>query len=182
VSELEFLSPDLARAGDGFEPFQTSPLRRALREVPGLTFRDLSQTAQIELRGELGGLAEEELAGALVRLAPERALLVCEQDDAARMRAALSQRVATVVDVTGAYARLAVEGERAEALLRRVSDLDMAGLPAAGAVARVPAIVRGGGTAFELIVPQEYGHYVTEVLMDAAEGLGSPRPSSGRQD
>jgi hypothetical protein len=76
-----------------------------------------------------------------------------------------------VIDVTGALAGLRIARPDAATLMRRLTDLDLESLPAAGAVAHVPAIVRGGGASFELFWPQEYGHYLAHVVVDTAEGL-----------
>jgi sarcosine oxidase gamma subunit len=72
--------------------------------------------------------------------------------------------------VSGGLAAFEVEGER---LLRRLTDLDLSRLPAAGSVARgVAAIVeRRGGETFRIFVQQELGHYVVEVVLDLAAGL-----------
>ena len=57
--------------------------------------------------------------------------------------------------------------------MRRLTDLDLLLLPAAGPVARgVPAIVeRRGGETFRIFVQQELGHYVVEVVLDIVAGL-----------
>jgi hypothetical protein len=61
-----------------------------------------------------------------------------------------------------------------ESLLRRLTDLDLDALPAAGTVAHVHALVlRDEGETFRLYFPQEYGHSVAEAVIDAAEGLAS---------
>lgn len=171
MSELEFLSPDQARPGNGFEPVLASPLRRALAHAEGLGIRDSSQTAQIEVRGDVHGLDELDLPGTFVKITPGRALVICDYEQGAEARARLRERFDTVIDMTAAYAGLRIEGEQAETLMRRLTDLDLDDLPAVGAVAHVPALVRGGGEAFELLFPQEYGHYLAEVVIDAAEGL-----------
>ena len=72
-------------------------------------------------------------------------------------------------DATGALAGLAFEGER---LARRLTDLDLERLPAAGGFARIGAIlVRDDGERFRAYFPQELGHYVAEVVLDAIDGL-----------
>jgi hypothetical protein len=70
--------------------------------------------------------------------------------------------------MTGALAGLEVEGEQA---VRRLTDLDLDALPAAGKVAEVPAVVLRDGERFRIFFPQEYGHYVAEVVLDVLEGL-----------
>jgi sarcosine oxidase gamma subunit len=59
-----------------------------------------------------------------------------------------------------------------EALMRRLTELDLDELPAVGAVAHVQAyVIRDGGETFRLFFPQEYGDYLAEVVIDTAEGL-----------
>lgn len=165
MSELAFLSPD--RATD--EAVMRSPLERALAHAPE-GIEDISlATGTLEVRG-----AVEELAGdgfEVVRLTPERAIVLCPYEEAAVLRATLRSRFRLVLDMTAAYAGLRVRGE---AVLRRVTDLDLEELPAAGALAHVQALVlRDDGETFRVFVPQEYGHYVAEVIADAAAGVSA---------
>jgi sarcosine oxidase gamma subunit len=144
-----------------------SPLERALAGAdPSLGIRDISRTGKIEVRGEV---AELEVDGAeAVWITPHRALVICDYDEGAEIRRRLSERF-LAVDVSGALAGLEVRGER---LLRRLTDLDLDNLPAPGPVAHVQAIVlRDADETFRIFFPQEYGDYVAEVVVDAAEGL-----------
>jgi sarcosine oxidase gamma subunit len=168
VTALEFLSPRPA-ATAGFRPSQRSPLDRALRAVgPGLGLHDLSLAlAKFEVRGDLDAVR----AGELIPITPRRGLVVGPAAEADALEARLRAQVATVVERTGALAALRIDGPDAPTLMRRLTDLDLESLPAAGAVARVPALVRGGGEAFELFWAQEYGHYLAEVVVDTAKGL-----------
>lgn len=172
MSALEFLSSRPARTAD-FRPRPRSPLERALRPVHlGIELQDLSLTlAKFEVRGELDGIAGEDL----IRITPRRGLVLGPFAESEELEARLRKAVETVIDVTGALAGLRIEAPDAAALLRRLTDLDLGSLPAAGAVARVPAVVRGSGDAFELFWPQEYGHYLAQVVLDAADGLGKRR-------
>jgi sarcosine oxidase gamma subunit len=92
-----------------------------------------------------------------------------------RLESRLRKQVETVIDQTGALAALRIEAEDAATLMRRLTDLDLEALPAVGAVARVPALVRRDRDAFELFWPQEYGHYLAGVVIDTADGLGKRR-------
>jgi heterotetrameric sarcosine oxidase gamma subunit len=161
---LDFLSPDLASA----EAVWRSPLERALAHAPA-GIEDLSRTGVLEVRGELDGL---DAGGAeVVRLAPERALVLCPFEEAGRLRTRLAGARRRVVDLSAGWAGLRLHGEP---LLRRLTDLDLEALPAAGLVAHVHAlVVRDEGDAFRLYFPQEYGHSVAEAVIDAAEGLAS---------
>jgi sarcosine oxidase gamma subunit len=76
------------------------------------------------------------------------------------------------LDVSAGYAVLQLEGPAVETLLRRLTDLDLAKLPAAGALAHVRGVLlRDGVTSYRLLVEQELGDYVLEVVLDAAEPL-----------
>lgn len=161
MNTVDFLSPDQAAPTAVWR----SPLERALRDAP-TGIRDLSRTGKIEVRGDL----EELEAGPfeIVWITPRRALLLCDYDEAAALRERLSARF-LAVDVTGALAGVEVRGA---ALMRRLTDLDLDALPAAGPVAHVQAFVlRDDGETFRLFFPQEYGLYLAEVIVDMAEGL-----------
>lgn len=167
MSELEFLSPYRAKAGADFRPVLRSPLARALRQEEGtVDIRDISlDYGKIEVRGEVDAI---DIGAEVVKITPERALVLCPYDEVAALHAELCERVPTVVDVTGALAGLQVQGAT---LMRRLTDLDLDDLPAAGAVAHVPAVVLRAGDEFRIFFPQEHGHYLAEVVIDAAEGL-----------
>ena len=156
MSGLEFLSPDLARRDGGFDPVATSPLARALR---GSQLRDLSALGKLDVRGDV------DLPSSLraVRTTPRRALVLCAPEDVARLREELA-----AVDLTAALAGLQIDDER---LLRRLTDLDLEALPAAGAVAGVPGILTRDGDSFQLFFAQELADHVAEVVLDALEGL-----------
>jgi hypothetical protein len=55
--------------------------------------------------------------------------------------------------------------------MRRLTDLDLEALPAAGKVAEVPALVLRDGPRFRIIFPQEFAHYLGEVVLDVLEGI-----------
>ena len=164
MSTLAFLSPSSCEPGT-----LASPLARALDGAEREAVRDLSFEGKVELRGDLALVrpgAEEEL----VRLSPRRGLLLTAGDPAAaveRLRAA----GVLAYDVSGALAGLEIEGEQ---LLRRLTDLDLERLPAAGPFAQVTAVVlRDEAERFRVYVPQELGHYVAEAVLDAMAGLGN---------
>jgi hypothetical protein len=158
VSALDFLSPYLAAP----EAVWRSPLERALAGAPD-GIEDISKTGKLEVRGDIEGLD-----GDLVRITPERALVLSDYDATAELVEKLSQEF-LVTDMTAALAGVRVHGET---LMRRLTDLDLDDLPAVGPVARVQAYVLRDGDGFRIFFPQEYGHYVGEVVVDAARGLG----------
>jgi hypothetical protein len=160
VTGLAFLSPDRAVVGE-FEPRLASPLRRVLggdRRV-----RDLSGLGKIEVRGDIDAV---DVDAEVVRIAPRRALVLCPYERCAELRGRLP---GTVIDLTGALAGLELEGRQA---MRRLTDLDLDELPAVGKVAEVPAVVLGEGERFRLFFPQEFGHYLGEVVLDTLAGIG----------
>jgi sarcosine oxidase gamma subunit len=161
VSDLAFLSPGRADATAVWR----SPLERALADAPP-GVKDISRTGKIEVRGEI---AELRVEGAeAVWIGPSRALLLCDDDEVAAVQARVGEDF-LAVDVTGALAGLEVQGET---VMRRLTDLDLDELPAPGPIAHVQAIVlRDEGDTFRFFFPQEYGHYVAEVVVDALQGL-----------
>jgi hypothetical protein len=177
VSTLDFLSP--SRCAEGT---LASPLRRALDTVSDTDFRnerpsgaldvsarlaDLSLDGKLELRGDLDLV--RPLAGEdLVRLSPRRGFLLTTHDPAEAAERIRAQGI-LAYDASGGWAGLALEGA---ALMRRLTDLDLDRLPAAGPFARVHAIVlRDEGERFRVYVPQELGHDVALAVLDAARGL-----------
>jgi len=160
---LDFLSPDRADA----EARWRSPLERALEHAPP-EIADLSLTGKLDVRGDLDSLDAKGVE--LVRITPERGLVLCDFTKTANVRARLADRF-LVVDLSAALAGLQLRGE---ALMRRLTDLDLDSLPAVGAVAHVQAyVLRDDAETFRLFFPQEYGHYLAEIVVDAAEGLRS---------
>jgi sarcosine oxidase gamma subunit len=164
VSELlDFLSPDRADADARWR----SPLERGLEHAPP-EIADLSLTGKLDVRGDLDSFDAKGVE--LVRITPERGLVLCDFTKTANVRARLADRF-LVVDLSAALAGLQLRGET---LMRRLTDLDLDSLPAVGAVAHVQAyVLRDDAETFRLFFPQEYGHYLAEVVVDAAEGLRS---------
>jgi hypothetical protein len=160
MSDLTFLSPDRARSEDLFRPRFASPLARALAGTTSV--RDLSELGKIEVRGDVDAI---DVDAEVVRITPHRALVLCPYERCSELRARLP---GLVIDMTGALAGLELEGEQA---VRRLTDLDLDALPAAGKVADVPAVVLRDGARFRIFFPQEFAHYVGEVVLDVLEGV-----------
>ncbi len=160
MTELGFLSPDRALSEDLFAPRFASPLARVLDGTKAV--RDLSRLGKIEVRGDVDAI---DVDAEVVRITPRRALVLCQYEQCAELRTRLP---GTVIDMTGALAGLELEGERA---MRRLTDLDLDALPAAGKVAEVPALVLREGQRFRVFFPQEFAHYVGEVVLDVLEGI-----------
>jgi hypothetical protein len=161
VSALAFLSPS------GCDPeLLASPLARALDGVDPELVADLSLDGKVELRGAIDAVAPGE-GEELVRLSAGRALLLTDDPTAAieRVRAAGVR----AYDATGLLAGFTVHGQQ---LMRRLTDLDLDALPAAGPFAHVAAIVlRDEGDHFRVYVPQELAHDVVHAVLDTHEGL-----------
>jgi hypothetical protein len=160
MTDLAFLSPGRAAA----EAVWRSPLERALRDAPP-EISDLSLTGKIEIRGDLDSFAAK--GAELIPITPARGLVLCDFTKTVELLEPLSKQF-FAVDASGTLAGLGVRGE---ALMRRITDLDLESLPAAGAVAHVQAIVARDGDAFRLFFAQEYSDYLAEVVLDAHEGL-----------
>jgi hypothetical protein len=162
MTALAFLSPL------GCEPeVLASPLARALAGIEPGVIRDLSLDGKVEIRGDLDTVSPGE-GDELIRLSPRRGLLLVQGDPTAVVERLQSQGV-RAYDATGALAGIAIEGER---LLRRLTDLDLDALPAAGGFARIGAIlVRDESERFRAYFPQELGHYVVELVLDTIAGL-----------
>jgi sarcosine oxidase gamma subunit len=163
---LEFLSPDLATPDPAAgRTAWRSPLERALAHAPP-EVSDASLTGALEVRGEIDELEPEGFE--LVRVTPNRGLVLCDFTKTGQIRERLEQRF-LVIDLSAGLAGLQVRGET---LMRRLTDLDLDSLPAAGAVAHVQAyVLRDERETFRLFFPQEYGDYLAEVVVDAAEGI-----------
>lgn len=164
MSATGFLSPSLCEPGT-----LASPLARVLADVDPAVVEDLSAVGKVEIRGDVAQI-DPAPGEELVRLSPRRAFLLTEAplDAVERLRA----QDVLAYDVTGGYAGFALTGEQ---LMRRLTDLDLERLPAAGPFSRVAAIVlRDDGERFRVYVPQELGHDVVAAVLDTARGL-TPR-------
>ena len=162
---LDFLSPSRCEPGT-----TTSPLRRVLADADSAAVQDLWPDGKVEIRGDLD-LVVPHAGEELVQLTPTRGYLFTS-DDPADVVARLREFGVLAYDATGALAGIAIEGER---LMRRLTDLDLDALPAAGPLlSRVPAIVlRDEGERFRVYVPQELAHDVAVAVLDAAAGLSN---------
>jgi glycine cleavage system aminomethyltransferase T len=191
VSMLDFISPDRARIDGGFSPTLISPMGRRQRDagatfverdgwlVPVSTPGEQEHLASVGI-GDLSHLGKTEVNGKVPdsvvgdtvwhRIAADKAIVLCPTNQAAAVRARLAEVGASVLDVTGAYAILVVTGPEAAAVMRRLTHLPA--FPASGDVSHVTAHVLEQEGAFWIVFPQEYGHYLWEVAVDAAEPFG----------
>jgi hypothetical protein len=149
VIDLPFISPGEAPAA--------SPLAREHGIV------DLSLLGKLEVRGV--DIDTLKVDAEVIRVAPRRALVVCEderRDELARSLPGL------VIDMTAAYAGIEVEGED---LMRRLTDLDLDHMPVVGKVATVQTFVSRDGERFRLFFPRELAESVVAIVNDAQAGL-----------
>ena len=161
MSGLAFLSPVEARSAGGVAPRAASPLARALEGATDI--RDLSLLGKLEVRAPVDAIDAGDAD--VLPVTKERALVVCDQARVPELRGSLP---GLVLDVTSVLAGIEVEGLT---LMRRLTDLDLGRLPAAGKVADVPALVTAHGSRYRIFFPQEYGHSVVEAVRDLQEGV-----------
>ena len=192
MSALDFLSPDRARADLGFTPVLKSSMERRQRDagahfeerhgwlipvsIPGEAERvarvgiaDLSHLGKFEVRGA-GAPVDGGEAAVWYQVTPRRAIALCPSTQTGWLRDRLERSFPFVLDLTGALAILAVVGPQAPSVVRRLTHLHH--FPASGPVAHVPAHVLERDGGYWLVFPQEYGHYLWEVAVDAAEPFG----------
>lgn len=191
MSSLEFLSPDRARAELGFAPVSRSSMERRQRDA-GAAFeerggwlvavslpdeeRHLQQAGIADLshlaKAEVSGRVPSPVLGETLRhtITPDRAIVLSPTGQGAAVRERLAEAGGTVLDVTGALSALAVIGPEAAAVMRRLTPLHS--FPASGDVSHVTAHVLLYPGGFLIVFPQEYGHYLWEVAVDAAEQFG----------
>jgi glycine cleavage system aminomethyltransferase T len=192
LTHVDFLSPDRVRDDLGFRPVLRSSMERRQRDA-GATFEeregwllpvsfpgeaerlrtvgvaDLSHLGKIEVRGP-GDPIDGGEATVWYQVAPGRALVLCPYRDCFLQRSTLARRFSWVLDQTGALSILAIVGPEAGNVLRRLTHLHE--LPSSGAVAHVGAHVLEQNGGYWIVFPQEYGHYLWEVAVDAAAPFG----------
>ncbi len=192
MTSLDFLSPDRAKADGGFSPVLKSSMERRQRDA-GATFEerdgwlvpvslpgeaehlrhagivDLSHLGKLEVRGE-GAAPDEKDVLVWYSVRPDLAIVLSEYRNAFLLRSTLARRFALVLDQTAALGILAVVGPQAKDVMRRLTHLHA--FPASGSVAHIGAHVLERDGGYWIIFPQEYGHYLWEVAVDAAEQFG----------
>jgi heterotetrameric sarcosine oxidase gamma subunit len=174
--------------------------RLVCRETVG--FADVSALGKLEIQASASELAaivavgsrgEQLELGRATRAAgawwcpytAERALALCDPSNAAPLRESLEdaagavQGPAGVVDVTTAYAALAIVGPLARELFARFTAIDLRPQVTPvqgfrpGSLARVPgAILREAEERYLMLFGAALGRYVWTVVADAAESLG----------
>jgi heterotetrameric sarcosine oxidase gamma subunit len=195
----EFLSPDAATSTERFAPVARSPMERQAKAAgarfeirdgwnlavayegePGETgWADVSHLGKLEVHGpgvELEpGCAKRVDDAWWCPLTPERALVICEPSATAAIR----ERLDNVVEVTTAYAALAIVGPQAREIFARFTAADLRPhvTPVNGfrpvSVARTPGmILREAEDRYLMLFGAAYGQYMWTTVADAAEHLG----------
>jgi heterotetrameric sarcosine oxidase gamma subunit len=162
--------------------------RERVRSTVG--FADLSQLGKVELQGpqprplELG---TGTLADGMwwCPYTPERTLVLCDPADRSSLVGRLSEHASgqeeltSVVDVTTAFAAIAIGGPLAREVFARFTAIDLRDqiTPVRGfrpgSVGRTPgAILREGEQRWLMLFGAALGQYMWTVVADAAESLG----------
>jgi aminomethyltransferase len=153
-------------------------------------FADLSHLGKVELQGpqprhlELGTATHADGMWWCPYTA-DRTLVLCEPTDLPTLRERLIEHAAgqdeltSVVDVTSAFAALAIGGPRAREVFARFTAIDLRDQVTPvrgfrpGSVARTPgAILREGEPRWLMLFGAALGQYMWTVVADAAESLG----------
>ena len=188
MNPVDFLSIDKAERSDRFHPLLRSPMHRRLAEagagfeerdgwlvatqVPGqerhrIAIRDVTASYRVE---EGDGSVNIEFGDGEHGVRPptgEGQTLV------ATYRAGAGGTREGFLDTSAAWGALEIDGPGASTVMRRLTELDLDELPLVGALAHVRALVaRPGDERYLIVFPQEYGHYLWEVAVDAAQPLG----------
>lgn len=181
MSALDFLSLDAVDSDSRFRPLARSPMERRLRDagaefaerdgwlvavrVPGeerhrLAIRDLTHLHRVH----------ETEDGILVRLRPGEGR---EPVTLGIVWNGVRRPSEDTLDLSAGYAAIGIDGPGARTVLQRMTELDLRDLPKVGAVAHTRAcVLEDGAESYRLVFEQEYGHYLWEVVVDAAEPLG----------
>jgi hypothetical protein len=173
TATLHFLSPSRC------EPEAlASPLARALAGVDPALVEDLSTGGKVEIRGDVERVEAHD-GEELIRLSSRRGFLLTSGDP---LEAVERLRAGGLLayDVTAGYAGFAIRGEE---LMRRLTDLDLGALPAAGPLfLRVPGLLfRDEGDRFRIYVAQELAHDVVVAVLDVIAGLDGTAGASLKQ-
>jgi heterotetrameric sarcosine oxidase gamma subunit len=202
---FEFLAVDAARPEGGRTPLARSPMERVARaagarfeerdgwnvavasEAGRCSWTDLSHLGKLELHGSPAAVGIALELGKAMRdgetwwcpITRERVLAICPTAETAALRRRLEEAAgaAAVVEVTTAYAALAISGPRAREVFARFCAIDLrpAVMPVGafrpGSVARTPGMVlREAEDRYLMLFGAALGEYMWTVVADAAEG------------
>ena len=188
MSTLDFISIDKAERSDRFRPVLKSPMHRRLSEagaefeerdgwlvathVPGqdrhrIAIRDVTASYRVE---EGDGSLDIEFGDGEHGVRPPtgegQTLVASYRDGAGDARKGF-------MDASAAWSAIEIDGPGATTVMRRLTELDLDELPVVGALAHVRALVaKPADERYLIVISQEYGHYLWEVVLDAAHPLG----------
>ena len=155
MSGLEFLSVEEARPDGRFHPLARSPMERRLRE------------AGAELEEREGRLVATRVPG------EEKHLVALRDVTHDPSNSLLLEGVSEPPEASAGFAAIEIAGPGAGIVLRRLTEMQLDDLPAVGAVAHIRCwVFREREETYRLLFEQEYGDYLWEVVLDAAEPLG----------
>ncbi len=188
MTTLDFISIDKAERSDRFHPVLKSPMHRRLTEagavfeerdgwlvathVPGqdrhrIAIRDVTASYRVE---EGDGSLDIEFGDGEYGVLPPTGK---GQTLVAGYRAGAGAPREGFLDTSAAWGAIEVDGSGASTVMRRLTELDLDDLPVIGALAHVRALIaRPGDERYLIVIPQEYGHYGWEAVVDAAHPLG----------
>ena len=187
MTALEFLSVDGVAPSENFKPVKRSPMYRRLEEAGAefaerdgwlvatsfpehddrrIAIRDVTHLYRVE---EAEAHIDIDLDGAFGVVPPtDRGRSVV-----ARLREGAPAVTDAVTDMSAAWAGLEIQGQGASRVMRRLTELDLGDLPKVGLLAHVRALIgRPEDERYLAFFAQEYGHYLWEVVVDAAAPLG----------
>jgi heterotetrameric sarcosine oxidase gamma subunit len=160
------------------------------RAAESVAFADVSHLGKLELQGppqrrlELG-TATRSGGTWWCPYTSERTIVLCEPAELADLRerlfahAAAQERLASVVEVTTAFAAIAIGGPLAREVFARFTAIDLRDRVTPvhgfrpGSVGRTPgAILREGEQRWLMLFGAALGQYMWTVVADAAESLG----------
>ena len=205
---FEFLAVDAARPAGGRTPLARSPMERAARaagarfevrdgwnvavasEAGACSWTDLSHLGKLELHASPARVGIALELGKAMReretwwcpITRERVLAICPPGETAALRRRLEDAAgaAAVVEVTTAYAALAISGPLAREVFARFCAIDLrpAVMPVGafrpGSVARTPGMVlREAEDRYLMLFGAALGEYMWTVVADAAGHLGN---------
>jgi sarcosine oxidase gamma subunit len=188
MSTLDFLSIDKAERSGRFQPILKSAMHRRLTDagavfeerdgwlvvthVPGqdryrIAIRDVTASYRVEEGdGSLDIEFGEGEHGVLPSTGKGQTLVASYRGGAGGPRDGF-------LDTSAAWGAIEVDGPGASTVMRRLTELDLDELPVVGAFAHVRALIaRRGDERYLIVIPQEYGNYVWEAVVDAAHPLG----------
>jgi heterotetrameric sarcosine oxidase gamma subunit len=201
---FEFLAVDAARPEGGRTPLARSPMERAARAAGArfeardgwnvavafedegggtCSWTDLSHLGKLEVHGSVGlalelGTARRDGKTWWCPVTRGRTLVICPTSETALLRQRLEE-TAAVVEVTTAYAALAISGPLAREVFARFSAIDLrpAVMPVGafrpGSVGRTPGMVlREREERYLMLFGAALGEYMWTVVADAAGHLG----------